>query len=164
MEVAMQGLNNTSTGGSIEGNSSTIILSDQTYNNSMQTTNLTATFASEAPTDAMASWSSDVGLDTYLTSSVTAALPLLSANNTADSAARSAPLGRHSQITQCHIFNCCILKPWQAAFSACGFLWCGSSANGRTIAHDIRSSEASSALCHNNLGFGLFQPAGAWFT
>ena len=89
-DAATQGFNMSSS--MVEGNSTTIILSNQTYNNSVQTTNLTATFASQSSSESSAYWSSDVGLDTYLTSSVTAALPSLSANSTADSATRQLSL------------------------------------------------------------------------
>ena len=77
-----------SSAGILDGNSSTIVLANQTYNNSVQTTNLTASFTSETPFEALNMWSSDVGLDSYLTSSVSAAVPNLDGNDTADSSSR----------------------------------------------------------------------------
>lgn len=71
----------------VDGNSTVLILSNQTYNNSIQTTNLTASFASETPTEVLNYWTSDSGLDTYLTSTVDAAVPQFSNQSSADSSA-----------------------------------------------------------------------------
>lgn len=74
--------------GSLDANSTLITLGNQTYNNSIPTTNLTATYASEVPTETTALWTRDGGLDSYLTSSVSSSVPVLSGNGTADSPSR----------------------------------------------------------------------------
>lgn len=63
-------------GSPFDANTTIVVLSQKVYNNSAENSSLVATFAATEPTEQSASWSTDTGVDSYLTSSVDAALPL----------------------------------------------------------------------------------------